>query len=108
MIKIENMITMFKKRTNIFVIPAGLEIAPGKYGKFEDYPEAKVFGDSELAEILGVSRMTISRWRKEGLIPYRQSKSYTEFNLLDVINALRAAGYSQDTFGNPTGHNRQD
>ena len=108
MIKIENMVIMTKKRTNIFVIPAGLEIAPGRYGQFEDYPEALVFGDSELAKILGVSRMTIGRWRKEGLIPYRQSKTYTEFNLLNVVNALRSAGYSQDTFGNPTGHNRPD
>ena len=102
------MVIMAKKRTNIFVIPAGFEIAPGKWAQFEDYPEAKIFGDTELAEILGVTRMTIGRWRKSGLIPYKQSKSYTEFKLLDVVNALRDAGYSQDSFGNPTGHNRND
>jgi hypothetical protein len=98
--------TMAYKRKKLFVIPAVFEIAPGEYGKFEDFPNAKVFGDAVLAEILGVARITIFRWRSKGIIPFQQKINYTEFNLLDVVNSLKMAGYSQDEIDNPTAHSR--
>jgi hypothetical protein len=94
-----------KKKKRIYVIPAFLKISPGEYGRFEDYPNATVYGDSALAEVIQASKYTIAKWKRKKTIPFKQKINYTEFNVLDVVNALRAAGYSQQPADSPTGHN---
>ena len=92
---------MKQKRKKNVVIPALMDIGGGEFGKFEDYPDAAAFGDVPLAEILGVTRMTISRWRRDNVIPFQRRRGYCEYNVLDVVNALKKHGYSQDNTNNP-------
>ncbi len=89
------------KKKKIFVIPAELDLGNGETGKFEDYPDAVAFGDMPMADILGVERITILRWREKGLIPFTQRRGYCEFHVLSVVEALRKAGYAQNTVDNP-------
>ncbi len=100
----KNMKVMKRKGKKIIVIPEKMEVAPGEYGEFEAYPDAVCYGDQALAEILGVSRLTIARWRRLELIPFTQKRNYCEYNVLSVVRSLLKAGYSQN--GNPTAHNR--
>ncbi len=80
-----------------------MQVGKGEWGRFEDYPQARVFSDAELADILNVNRITIRRWREEGLIPHKQRRGYSEYHVLSVIQALSKAGYAQDSPDNPTG-----
>ncbi len=59
-------------------------------------PDTQIFGDSDLCKALSVSRFTVKRWCDENLIPYKQKRSYREYNLAAVIKALLQAGYSQE------------
>ncbi len=89
------------KKKKLFVIPAQVDIGRGEMADFEDYPDATAYGDSPMAEILGVKRITVLNWRNKGLIPFTQRRGYAEFNVLEVVNALKAAGYAQDKVDNP-------
>ena len=62
----------------------------------EKYPNFQVFTDVCLAEILNVSPMRVSMWRKENKIPFENNGSYYAcYNLNSVIKALLLLGYRQ-------------
>ncbi len=58
--------------------------------------DEQIFGDTSLCKALTVSRFTIKRWCDAQIIPYKQKRSYREYNLAAVIKALLQAGYSQE------------
>ena len=93
------------KRKKIFVIPAELDLGNGETGKFEDYPDAVCFGDQPIADILNVAKITIINWRKKGVIPSTRRHRYHEYHVLSVVNALKEAGYAQDSVSNPIKQN---
>ena len=65
--------------------------------KAEKYPAFTIFTDRVLSEILQVSPMTVSMWRKEDKIPFKiLGSSFAIYDLNLVLHALQEAGYQQD------------
>lgn len=89
------MAKQIKEREKRLKIPAlffdGESMVP-----FEKFPYAMAYTDRVLSEVLQVSPMRISMWRKSNTIPYKMEGSFAVYNIKDCISALKAAGYSQD------------
>lgn len=85
--------------------PGQSYMIPAKFYNMEewvpvDHPtmrDALYYSDKVLAEDLQCSLITLKKWKKENLIPYRQLRGgVPEYKLMDVVKALLEAGYPQE------------
>ena len=98
---------MKRKRRQRYVIPALVE-HNGQWEKIADFPDFEVYSDEELSKVLHVSTLTIRKWKKGGIIPFKPSPGCFIYNVNAVIDSLRAHGYHQETTGEqPTGHSHE-
>ena len=58
--------------------------------------EGELLTRKQLAEVLGVSTMTIQAWMEEGLIPfYRPKRRWTYFRVSEVLEGLQKCRYEK-------------
>ncbi|MBK7628103.1 MAG: hypothetical protein IPJ16_13070 [Bacteroidales bacterium] len=89
------MVKQIKEREKRLKIP-GLFFDGENWEPASKYPGFMAYTDRCLADVLGTSAMRVSMWRNAGTIPYKKMGSFAVYDVNLVIQALKAAGYSQD------------
>lgn len=86
----------FREREKRVTIPATF-FNGETWEPFENYPGFLAYTDKILADLLQVSPMRVGMWRAKNEIPFDMKGAFACYDVNNVITALKAAGYEQET-----------